>query len=107
MCVGHKVQRVYYRCNSGHYFASPYCPLDGWHRAFTLRMFEVVNKIQKSGERVSIELLAHAGFEEEALKRVIIIDFGSEAAVFEALIPESYVINGSLIPLGKVGLEYL
>lgn len=99
--------RTYWRCNSGHYFSSQSCPQDGWTRPYLQRLLEVVKEMEEKGENVSIERLRQEGFDQEALDRVIVIEFGSAAAVFEGYIPEGYLINGKFIPPEKLNREYL
>ncbi len=101
------MQKAYWRCNSGHYFCSVNCPQDGWSRPYFQRLFEVVRDMEKTGENVSIERLRQKGFDREALDRVIVIDFGSEEAVFDAIVPEGYLIDGKFIPLTKLDQQHL
>jgi hypothetical protein len=101
------MRRTYWRCNSGHYFSSPNCPQDGWSRPYLERLFEAVKGMEERGENVSIELLRRKGFDNETLNRVIVIDFGSEKAVFDGIVPDGYLIDGKFIPLGKLDREHL
>jgi len=101
------MQRTYWRCNSGHYFSSPSCPMDGWSRPYVDRLSETVKEIESRGERVSVERLREAGVEQAALDRVIVVEFGSSAAVFDGIVPEGYVIDGKFVSLEKLDRQYL
>jgi hypothetical protein len=101
------MQKTYWRCNSGHYFSTPFCPQDGWSRPYVQRLFEVAKEMEKSGENISIERLRQKGFDKEALDRVIVVEFGSDMAVFDGIIPDGYVIHGEFVPLVKLGRQYL
>jgi hypothetical protein len=101
------MQRAYWRCNSGHYFSKPFCPQDGWSRPYFQRLFEVAKEMEKSGENISIELLRLKGFDKESLDRVIVVEFGSDVAVFDGIIPAGYLIDGKFIPLVKLDRQYL
>jgi hypothetical protein len=71
------------------------------------RLFEIVQEMEKKGDTVSIEGLRQKGLDEETLKRVIVIEFGLDGAIFDAIIPEGYVIDGKFIPLVQLGPQYL
>ena len=101
------MQRAYWRCNSGHYFSSPSCPMDGWSQPHLQRLFDVVEEMKKTGEKVSIERLKQAGFDDHELGRVIVVEFGSDAAVFDGVIPQGYLIEGRFIPLKTLAPPYL
>lgn len=81
--------------------------MDGWSRPYVDRLSETVRKIENRGESVSVERLREAGVEKEALDRVIIVEFGSRAAVFDGVVPQGYVIDGKFVPLEKLDLEHL
>jgi hypothetical protein len=85
----------------------PFCPQDGWSRPYFQRLFEVAKEMEKSGENISIELLRLKGFDKESLDRVIVVEFGSDVAVFDGIIPAGYLIDGTFIPLVKLDRQYL
>jgi hypothetical protein len=101
------MRRTFWRCSSGHYFSSRNCPIDGWSRPYLERLSEAVKGMEGRGEDVSIERLRCKGFDKETLDRVIVIDFGSEEAVFDGIIPEGYLIDGKFIILRKLDREHL
>lgn len=95
---------VYFRCNSGHYFrasaeSGDCCPLDGW----SLLGLEAVRAAEASlvadGKAVTIEALRAGGAPGGALQRTLLVEFGSDDSVFEALSPEGFVLDGRFVTL--------
>lgn len=80
---------------------------DGWSRPYLERLSETVKEIESRGESVSVERLREAGIEKEALDRVIVVEFGSSAAVFDGIVPNGYVIDGKFVSLEKLDREHL
>jgi hypothetical protein len=101
------MKKAFWRCNSGHYFSSSTCPMDGWSGSYSHRLFELVSQMRQYGQEVSIEGLIRNGLEKEALDRLIIIEFAPESATFDGIIPEGYIINGTFVPLRKLDRKYL
>jgi hypothetical protein len=62
--------------------------------------------MKKNAEPVSISALQEKGFGREVLERVIVVEFGGEAAAFDAFHPEGYVIEGQYVPLSKLGHQH-
>ena len=62
-----------------------------------------VENTERKSKALSIRALADEGAPEEATKRTIIIEFGSDEAVFDALLPQGYLINGELKKLDQLG----
>ena|SRR6266540_2987164 len=94
--------RAYIRCNSGHYFHGRSCPYDGWSSPDVVNLFAVLER--PSEPTLSVETLRQAGVSQAALERTIVIDFGWSDSVFDAISPESYVVNGKhalLVDLGR------
>ena len=93
-------RRAYVRCNGGDYFDARLgaCPLDGWSSPEAVEVAEVYCRLVQDGENVSIDRLRTAGVCEEALKRVIVVDFGTEEATFELLAPRGYILDGRWTP---------
>jgi len=81
--------------------------MDGWSRPYVDHLSETVKEIERRGESVSVARLREAGVEKEALDRVIVVEFGSSAAVFEGVVPQGYVIDGKFVPLEKLDLEHM
>ncbi len=99
--------RVYCRCNSGHYFAGEICPLDGWSSSESLELADSVDRLRASGTRACLEQLRLGGASEEAIKRAIVIEFGSDSAVFEAIAPAGYMIEKEWRAIEKLGPEFM
>jgi len=66
-----------------------------------------VENVERKRKALSIRALADEGALEAAIKRTIIIEFGSDEAIFDAILPEGYLINGELKKLHELGLEHL
>jgi hypothetical protein len=97
---------VYLRCNGGHYFgASPACPLDGWSMPGMPALLSALEGLQDAGLRPTIALLREHGVACAVLARTVVIEFGSEAAVFEAMEPAGYLLAGQWTPASEAGLE--
>jgi hypothetical protein len=66
-----------------------------------------VESAEGKNEALSIQALADEGVPEKAIKRTIIIEFGSDEAIFDALLPEGYLIDGELKKVHQLGHEHL
>jgi hypothetical protein len=95
-------KKVYFRCNSGHYFDSAHCPFDDWT---TGEFAEIAAVAGRLGDDVSIDRLQDQGIPAHALGRVLIIDFGSDASVFQAMDPAGYIVAGKWTPIGSAGAD--
>jgi hypothetical protein len=98
--------RVYCRCNGGHYFIGEYCPYDGWSSAASRELVEAAARLEKLGKEPSLNELRKLGVSSEALWRTVIISFGTGAAIFDAISPDTYVVNGETKPPHKLGLGF-
>ena len=98
--------RAYCRCNSGHYFMGESCPYDGWSSPASRELADAVARLAKAGKELSIEELRSLGVSSETLWRTIIVSFGVGASIFEALSPDTYVVNGETQPPRKLGLGF-
>jgi len=89
--------KLFLRCNSGHFFTSDVCPWDGWsHPSFKLAI-ETFNRLELEGKPVSIESLRNAGLDEEALQRVVILEFGDPQVALDGIYPKQVMVNGRLV----------
>jgi hypothetical protein len=95
--------RVYYRCNSGHYFSGASCPYDGWSSRASRELTAAAARLDKEGKNLSIAELRMLGVSSATLSRTIIVSFGSEASVFEVVAPGTYVVMGETKPPLKLG----
>ncbi len=103
-----KVTKVaYIRCNSGHYFTGEFCPLDNWSSAESKELVEAIGELGTTNHEISIESLQELGVSEATIRRTIVVDFGSNDTVFEAISPDGYVINGEWLPLSKASEDFL
>jgi hypothetical protein len=100
------MNKVFWRCNSGHYYSERSCPLDGWSRTGLVRLFDVVAEMKKNAEPISISALEGKGFDQDVLDRVIVVEFGGITAAFDGFSPAGYFIEGQYVPLSKLGLQY-
>jgi hypothetical protein len=100
------VKKLYFRCNGGHYFrSSSACPFDGWSCDGIEDVIDRFEKLKVDPDGPSIKDLRDSGVSEAALERVLIIDFGSDASAFEALVPERYLHHGRELLAHEVGKE--
>jgi hypothetical protein len=86
--------RAYCRCNSGHYFSGVCCPFDGWSSPASRELTEAVESLTRRHREISMEELRKAGVSQAALARTIVVAFGCSDSAFEAVSPQSYVVNG-------------
>lgn len=93
------VQQAFSRCNSGHYFSGCCCPLDGWSCRASQELDAACRKLQAADLPLSLAALQEAGVSRQSLPRIIIIEFGSPDAVFEALSPQGHVLHGKWHPI--------
>jgi hypothetical protein len=95
---------VYLRCNGGHYFsAAPACPIDGWSDAGVAAVLAALDELRRTGQRPTINLLHEYGAPRSILNRIIVIEFGSTASVFEAMEPAGYLLAGEWKTLSEAG----
>jgi hypothetical protein len=99
--------RVYCRCNSGHYFVGEYCPIDGWSSPVARELVKATKRVTASGKALSLHALRQAGLSEAATQRTIVIEFGIDACVFDAIAPEGLVIHGTWKPLAALDEHFL
>jgi hypothetical protein len=98
--------RAYFRCNSGHYFSGESCPYDGWSSPASRELLDAVARLAKMGKEPSIKELRKLGVSSETLWRTIIVSFGVGASMFEALSPDTYVVDGETKPPRQLGLAF-
>ena len=82
------------------------CPYDGWSSPASRELSEAVVRLAKRGKELSIEELRNLGVSNETLWRTIIISFGVGASIFEALSPDTYVVNGEAKSPRKLGAGF-
>ena len=100
------MRKALWRCNSGHYYSVPYCPLDGWSFPGVVELFEVITSMHQMGQVPSIQQLREKGISQDVLDRVIIVEFGGERSVFGGFFPQGYIIEGQYVPIEKLGRGY-
>jgi hypothetical protein len=97
---------IFFRCNSGHFFSGKLCPRDGWSDPGIFKIWELEERLWRSGKRTTIKSLREAGADEAFIKRVVVIEFGDLTAAFEAVSPEQVVLNGQVKNLLDLGREF-
>jgi hypothetical protein len=85
---------IYFRCNSGHFFSGELCPWDGWSHPEVWKVLELSRRFATEGTAVSILNLRAAGVKEDAIKRIVIVEFGDPDAVIEGIYPKQVVVKG-------------
>ncbi len=98
--------KAYWRCNGGDYFSSKCCPFDGWSSPEINELFEAAQKLNSQKIPLSVAAFRNIGVNEKAIRRCIVVDFGDEAAAFDALTPELYDVNGKAYKLHEVGNQF-
>ena len=98
------MQKVLYRCNGGDYYSGRACPFDGWSRPELQRVFDAVAEMKTSGALISISALRERGFDKGVLDRVIVVEFGAEAAAFDAFHAEGFFIDGKYVKAASWGI---
>src|SRR5580765_4373904 len=91
---GDQMRRLYIRCNGGHYFCGKSCPYDAWTMDGVSALVDCFNDKLRRGEMPDMSSLRTAILSDELLRRLSIIEFGAEEAMFDALVPERYVYKG-------------
>jgi len=87
-------ERVYWRCNSGHYFGSLYCPFDGWSSDELKQLSDAAEKIRTEGGASSIDALRRERVSEGALGRAIVVSLGANG---RSLMPSPPITMSSTI----------
>ena len=101
------MMRAYCRCNSGHYFVGEYCPIDGWSSPVAKALVKATKRVTAAGQALSLHALRQAGLSAAAAQRTIVVEFGTDACVFDAIAPEGLVIHGTWKPLAVLDEHFL
>ncbi len=84
-----QMKKLFFRCNSGHYFSRASCPWDGW----SLEGLSAALDRAEEMPDPTLAGLAAAGVDAELLKRSVIIEFQSESSSFDGLAPRYWLIE--------------
>lgn len=103
------MRRGLIRCNSGHYFRGPTCPMDGWGNADITALWHEISRLESANE-LSFGLLRDGSGSYKAgsdlLCRVIVWECHDEMASFDALVPHGYVIGQQWVPLEQAPVSF-
>jgi len=99
--------RMYWRCNGGHYFCALRCPFDGWSSPELAELYAAALRLESKKLNPSLAAVRAEGVSENAVRRAIVVEFGSEGAVFDAVSPDYYVVDGKGVKLAKAGKDFL
>lgn len=88
---------VFTRCTSPHYFRGTQCPFDGWFHEARQTLAAALDACATSGTEPTIAVLGSLGVDNDLLGRVIVVEFGDAATVFEAIAAEAFWIKGNLV----------
>lgn len=83
-----------------------HCPIDGWTAPEAKELAAAAERLLKMTGQLSIEALRKVGVREGTLTRAIVVDFGHEAASFDAIVPEGYVVRGEWKRLRELGEHF-
>jgi len=98
--------RIYWRCNGGHYFSSLSCLFDGWSSEELLQLNTAAEKLRIRGANPSIAALRDEGASESALRRAVVVEFGSDRSAFDATSPDYYAINNASMRFHQTGIDF-
>jgi len=84
-----------------------YCPIDGWSSPIAKELVKATKRVTASGQALSVHALRQVGLSEAAAQRTMVIEFGTEACVFDAIVPEGLVIHGTWKPLAALDEPFL
>jgi len=68
---------------------------------------QACRRLEAAGRPLSLAALLEAGVSRSSLCRIVVIEFGSEAASFDALAPQGYVVDGVWNPLEELEDAFL
>jgi len=71
-----------------------------------LELHDAAQKLESKHISPSLAGLQAEGISEGALRRTIIVEFGSEKAVFDAISPDRYIVAGKEVKLIKAGPDF-
>jgi hypothetical protein len=97
--------KAYFRCNGGDYFEGGSCPFDGWSAPEVREFLDALRTLTARNQPPSMEAFRTLGLGAATLKQIIVIEFGSEAAVFEALSKRLYLKDGVERKPGNLGAD--
>jgi hypothetical protein len=66
-----------------------------------------VLRVTAAGQALSVQALRQAGLSEAAAQRTVVIEFGTDACVFDAIVPAGLVIHGTWKPLAALDESFL
>jgi hypothetical protein len=90
-----QMDRLYFRCNGGHYFRSaPACPFDGWSCDGLQHAIDGFDALNASGAWPTVAALEAKGVLPDVIERILLIEFGKESSAFDALVPERFLPGG-------------
>jgi hypothetical protein len=68
---------------------------------------KATKRVIASGQALSLHELRQAGLSEAAAQRTIVIEFGTDACVFDAIAPEGLIIHSTWKPLSVLDEHFL
>lgn len=98
-------KRLFFRCNGGHYFQGPACPFDGWAMDRLADVVAAFERMTAAGVTTELDGLLPRDASPELRRRVMLVEFGDDAAAFHALAPQRYVHRGEELLWHDLPLE--
>jgi hypothetical protein len=80
-------KRVFFQCDNGHLFSGEKCPWDGWSDPSLPKVLSVVARFKADEVELTVQGLIDSGIESRIVKRIVLAEFGSPQAEFEAICP--------------------
>ena len=87
-------------------YRSAHCPLDGVTTNGIVEAERLAGLIWRTSDTLSIATLRSRGVSDDTLRRIMIVEFGSERAVFDAVEPSALVVHGKRVPLADLDAEF-
>lgn len=83
-----------------------FCPLDGWPSDESKQLADAVDRLTAQDIKATLAKLRGAGLGKAALRRAVVVEFGADDAIFEAVAPEGYVIAGQWKTLRELDARF-
>jgi hypothetical protein len=88
------MNRVMMMCESSHLYEGRLCPYDGSQSPHAEELAQAIERLRNEGILVSVDALRACGVSDEALRWVVVVEFGSGDVAFEAIEVASVVVDG-------------
>jgi len=70
-----------------------------------MELSNAAERLRSKKAVASLDALRDEGVTQAALDRAVVIEFGNERSMFDAISPEFYVVNGKSVGLHQAGVD--